>query len=88
MGTSGLWDNLDDMVFKHDTDAAKWPVCREDGLQRSNQHYSCFISLEQLHNWFSHTELKMLSSHGYDVVTLDAEVYQASDKQALCYLPE
>ena len=80
------YPEIDDMCERHSEDLVMWPQPEDEGLVREDKHKCCFLSLEGLRNWFSIEDIEMLERYGFYIETIEAEVYDSSDKQALCII--
>ena len=79
---------LKDMYNKHSVNNTSnsfrdlWPTAYADCQEGWLKDHRCgFINEAQLFNWFSEEELKMLKSHGFDLVILDKEVVSIGKNQ-------
>lgn len=75
--------NCEQVLQRHGADYCKWPIPDMDGLDIRENRFCCFVSLRQLHNWFSTDDLDLLSEAGYEIELFEADVCGVSDKQAL-----
>lgn len=75
-----------DMLLRHDRDHIKYPCPDVEGLDfLPGKHLCCFVNIQQLYLWFSHTEIEFMADDGYYIVAIKAKVIVASDKQALIF---